>query len=99
MDARWDVVRKANLFNDHGGPRPTDEEYELIYSLADEIVRSLRAYFKDSTYTEITDRELGQIMCPDTDIEVARCRVWQWRTKGKQRNPAACPYSFPVNLS
>ena len=99
MDARWDAVRKANLHSDHGGPRPTDEEYELIYSLTDEIVCSRRIYFKDSTYTEITDRELGQIMCPDTDSKVARCRVWQWRTKGKQRNPAYLPHSFPVKLS
>ena len=96
MDTRWDAVRKANLHNDHGGPRPTEEEYELIYSLTDEIVRSLKTYFKDSTYTEINDRELGQIMCSDTNIKVASSRVWQWRTKGRQRNPACHPHSFPV---
>ena len=92
MDARWEAVQKANLHNDHGGPRPTWEEYELIYSLTDEIVRSLRTIYKDSTYTEITDRELGQIMCPHTDNKIAGCRVWQWRTKGRQRNPTRRPH-------
>ena len=97
MDARWEAVQKANLHNDHGGPRPTWEEYELIYSLTDEIVVSLRVIFKDSTYTEITDRELGQIMCPHTDISVSRKRVWQWRTKGKQRNRESRPISFTLS--
>ena len=96
MDARWEAVQKANLYSDHGGPRPTAEEYELIYSLTAEIVHRLRTIYKDSTYTEITDRELGQIMCPHTDIEVARCRVWPWRTKGKQRSRS---HSFLVKPS
>ena len=97
MDARWEAVQKANLHNDHGGPRPTREEYELIYSLADEIVVSLRVIFKDSTYTEITDRELAQILCPDTDINVAASRVWNWRDRGRQRNRESLPISFTLS--
>ena len=89
MDARWDAVRKANLHNDHGGPRPTEEEYELIRSLAYELWRTLGINFT----------ELGEILCLFTDIDVSRSRVWNWVDKGTRNNPAARPHSFPVKLS
>ncbi len=89
MDARWDAVTVANLRNDHGGRRPTREEFARIYSLAYDIWIS----------TSFTYEDLGKMMCPLTDVKRAASRVWQWVQKGSLRNPAARPYSFPVNLS
>ena len=89
MDARWESVEKANLRNDHGGPSPTKEEYARIYSLAYEIWIS----------TSFTYEDLGEVMCPFTDVKKAASRVWQWVQKGALSNLAARPHSFPVKLS
>ena len=75
MDARWDEVIVASNWSDNGGRRPTREEFARIYSLAHELRRRFGINFT----------ELGQILCPFTDIDVSRRRVWQWVQKGIQR--------------
>ena len=73
MDARWDAVRVANNWSDKGGRRPTDREFGQVRSLAYEV----------KTRRGLNDREVAEILCPFTDIDTARSRVWQWVRKGK----------------
>ena len=75
MDARWDATMVANNWSDNGGRRPTREEFARVYSLASELWRRLGINFT----------ELGEILCPFTDIDVYRSRVWQLVQKGIQR--------------
>ena len=89
MDARWDAATVANNWSDNGGRRPTREEFARIYSLAYEIWIS----------TSFTYEDLGEVMCPFTDVKKAASRVWQWVKKGALTNPAAQSHSFPVRLS
>lgn len=73
MDARRDAVKVANDHSDNGGRRPTRREYDQVHSIAYAIWKRM----------PITYKELGAILCPQTDIDVASSRVWQWVRKGK----------------
>ena len=73
LDARWYAVRVANNCSDNGGRRPTRREFDQVYSLAYEV----------KTRRGINDRQLAEILCPQTDIKTATNRVWHWVKKGR----------------
>ena len=73
LDARWHAVRVANNCSDNGGRRPTRREFDQVHSLAYQIWKMM----------PITYTQLGVLLCPQTDIDIARSRVWQWVQKGR----------------
>lgn len=73
LDARWHAVRVANNWSDNGGRRPTRQEFDQVHSLAYEV----------KTRRGINDRQLAEILCPQTDIKTATNRVWHWVKKGR----------------
>lgn len=73
LDARWHAVKVVNNCSDNGGRRPTRQEFDQVYSLAYEV----------KTRRGINDRQLAEILCPQTDIKTATNRVWHWVKKGR----------------